>query len=108
RVDQALLASLERMPGVTAVAGVSVRPYRFGEIADGMQLRRPEEVATNPDRAVGASRVIVTPRYFEAMGISILDGRGFTETDRTAQERHAIVSRGLSRAMWGDASPVGK
>jgi putative ABC transport system permease protein len=108
RVDRELLSALERMPGVSAAAGVSVRPYRFGEIADGMQLRRPEEVATNPDRAVGASRVIVTPRYFEAMGISILDGRGFTETDRTASERHAIVSRGLARAMWGDPSPVGK
>jgi putative ABC transport system permease protein len=108
RVDQQLISVLERVPGVTAAAGVSVRPFRFGEIADGMQLRRPEDVATNPDRTVGASRVIVTPRYFEAMSIAILEGRAFSETDRTAGERHAIVSRGLARTMWGDASAVGK
>lgn len=108
RIDQQVVSALERVSGVTAAAGVSVRPYRFGEIADGMQIRRPEEVAANPDRAVAASRVIVTPRYFEAMSIAIVDGRGFTETDRTAAERHAVVSRGLAHAVWGDTSPVGK
>jgi predicted permease len=107
-VEQQLITALERVPGVTAAAGVSVRPYRFGEIADGMQMRRPEDAATNPDQTTGGSRVIVTPRYFEAMGISILEGRGFTEIDSTASLRNVVVSRGLARTLWGDSSPIGR
>jgi predicted permease len=108
RVDEPLLAALARVPGVTTAAGVSIRPYRFGEIADGFQIRRPEDATTDPNAATGASRVIVTPGYFDAMSIALLDGRGFTDTDRTAAVRPVIVSRGLARQLWGDRSPVGK
>jgi predicted permease len=107
RIEQQLVDALERVPGVTAAAGVSVRPYRFGEIADGIQMRRPEDVATNPNAATGCSRVVATPRYFDAMGIAIVEGRGFTEADRTAAEQHVVVSRSLARMIWGDSSPVG-
>jgi hypothetical protein len=55
-----------------------------------------------------ASRVIVTPRYFESMGIAILDGRAFTDTDRTSSQRVAVVGRSLARVMWGATSPVGR
>jgi hypothetical protein len=73
-----------------------------------VEVRRPENVATNPDAAMSASRVIVTPRYFESMGIAIFDGRAFTETDRTSSQRVAVVSHSLARAMWGATSPVGR
>ena len=108
QMEKQLVAALERVPGVTAAAGVSVRPFRFGEIADGMQLRRPEDAAVNPDATIGASRVIATPRYFEAMGVSILEGRGLAETDSTGSQRNVVVSRGLARMLWGDVSPIGR
>lgn len=108
RIERQLIDALERISGAIAAAGVSVRPYRFGEIADGMQLRRPEDAASNPDQTTGASRVIVMPRYFETMGISILEGRGFTETDSTVAQRNVVISRGLARMLWGDVSPVGR
>jgi putative ABC transport system permease protein len=108
RLNQQLLAAFERLPGVTAAAGVSVRPFRFGEVADGIQVRRPEDVATDPNAAVGAARMIVTPAYFTAMDIAVVDGRAFMESDRDATPPAVIVSRSLARTLWGDASPVGK
>jgi predicted permease len=108
QLDQRLLAALEQLPGTSAAAGVSVRPFRFGEIADGMQVRRPEDVASGRDAAIGASRVIVTPRYFDAMGIVLVAGRAFTDFDRTSSQRVTIVNRNLARALWGEASPLGK
>ena len=108
RLDQRLLTALEQLPGTSAAAGVSVRPFRFGEIADGMQVRRPEDAASTPDTAIGASRVIVTPRYFDAMGIALVAGRAFTDFDRSSSQRAAIISRSLARLLWGEASPLGK
>ncbi len=42
------------------------------------------------------------------LGVPILEGRPFAETDRAGTERVAIVSRGLARAYWGAESPVGQ
>ncbi len=108
RLDERLLTALEQLPGTSAAAGVSVRPFRFGEIADGIHVRRPEDVATAPDATVAASRVIVTPRYFDAMGIMLVAGRAFTDFDRLSSRSVAVVSRGLARVLWGEASPLGK
>jgi predicted permease len=107
RLNQQLLAAFERLPGITSAAGVSVRPFRFGEVADGIQVRRPEDVATDPNVSIAAARMIVTPLYFDAMNIAVLAGRAFTESDRDASPPVIVVSRSLARILWGDA-PVGE
>ena len=78
------------------------------EIADGILLRRPDEVTADAREAIGTSRVIVTPDYFLAMGIAIEEGRAFTDADRGSTALIAIVSRTLARTLWGDASAVGR
>jgi hypothetical protein len=109
RLSDRLLTSLQGLPRVAAAAGVSVRPFRFGEIADGLPVRRPEDTATSVDDAVAASRVVVTPDYFAAMGIGILDGRSFAEVDRAPSSPPVVViSRNLARTLWGDEHVVGR
>jgi putative ABC transport system permease protein len=108
RLGDELLASLSALPRASAVAGVSVRPFRFGEIADGLPVRRSEDAATSVDEALSASRVIVTPDYFAAMGIDMVHGRSFTEFDRSVSPTVAVVSRNLARALWGNEQVVGR
>jgi putative ABC transport system permease protein len=107
-LDRRLTDALAQMPGVSAAAGVSVRPYRFGEIADGLHVRRPDDAAASAQETIVASRVIVTPRYFQASGIQMLDGRSFTDFDADAATPQAIVTRGLAQALWGDERGVGR
>jgi len=50
----------------------------------------------------------VTPGYFEAMGISLKQGRGFTEQDDTASVRVMVVNEQMAKKYWAGASPIGK
>ncbi|MBZ5578112.1 MAG: ABC transporter permease [Acidobacteriia bacterium] len=50
----------------------------------------------------------VTPGYFQALGISILAGRPFTESDRASGEWPVILSATLARRMFGNENPIGQ
>ena len=56
--------ALRELPGVQQAAAVSLRPFRFGEIGEGLPVRRSGEVLISPDEATAASRVVVTTDYF--------------------------------------------
>jgi predicted permease len=51
---------------------------------------------------------VVSPDYFETMGIPLRRGRAFEATDRKDAPRVAIVSERLARRIWGFENPTGK
>jgi hypothetical protein len=51
---------------------------------------------------------VVTPGYFDALGISLVDGRSFERRDDATAPAVAVVSRSLARAYWPNQSPVGR
>jgi predicted permease len=50
----------------------------------------------------------VSPEYFSALRIGVIEGRGFEEADRAGAEEVAIVSRALAERVWPDESAVGR
>jgi predicted permease len=50
----------------------------------------------------------VAPNYFETMGILILQGRDFTERDKSGAPLVAIVSQQLGQHLWPGQGAVGK
>jgi predicted permease len=50
----------------------------------------------------------VTPGYFRAMGIRILSGRAFTESERQSGQSPLILNATLARRMFGGENPVGQ
>jgi predicted permease len=103
-----LQTSLLTVPGVRHAAAVSIRPFRFGEIVDGLPVRRAGDALIEPDAATGASRVVITSDYFNAMGQTIESGRQFDASDRAGGELVAIISRTLARTLFGDDDAVGR
>jgi putative ABC transport system permease protein len=55
-----------------------------------------------------ANRPHVSPAYFDAMGIRLLDGRLFDARDDADGEPVAIVSDLAARTYWPGANPIGK
>jgi predicted permease len=51
---------------------------------------------------------IVSPDYFPAMGIRLIDGRFFNEHDRKGEMETVIVNEALAKRFWPDDNPVGK
>jgi len=50
----------------------------------------------------------VSPGYFRAMGIPILVGRAFTESERASGDSPVILSASLARRFFGSQSPLGQ
>jgi len=46
----------------------------------------------------------VTPDYFRALGLPVIAGRAFTETDRAGAEPVAVVSARLAERYWPDGA----
>jgi putative ABC transport system permease protein len=50
----------------------------------------------------------VTPGYFDAVGTTIVRGRGFTDADSPSAPTVAIVDESMVRRYWPDEDPLGK
>ena len=51
---------------------------------------------------------VVTPDYFETLGIPVLRGRGFTEADRADAPNVVVISQSAARHYWPGQDPIGK
>ena len=100
-----VLDRLAATPGIVS-AGTTLNPFSVG---DGFQTLVHIEDHPSPD---GQPYTVqfrrVTPGYFDAMKIRVLDGRVFDRHDRVDSPPVVIVSRSFARRYWADASPLGK
>jgi predicted permease len=102
---------VRRLQGVSAVAGVYLRPFEFGAIGSGAAVvlegqspRDRDAWRKNPSLNAEA----VTPDYFNVMRIPVLQGRAFTEHDTEASPGVVIVSVSAARRLWPGQNPIGK
>lgn len=63
---------------------------------------------TPEGRVSSASLRAAAPRFFETLGIPLLDGRDFSRLDTRDAAPVSIVSRGLARNLWPDSTAVGE
>jgi putative ABC transport system permease protein len=105
-----LLPQLASLPGVESAAAAYLRPLETAAvgmdsafIAEGQPFE-PETADSNPL----VNWEAVTPGYFRTMGIQVLSGRDFAETDSTDGPAVAIVGESLARRIWPSESALGK
>jgi putative ABC transport system permease protein len=91
------------LPGVEEAAAINILPLGGAESIALLQ------VEGHPfDEKISFEGRSITPRYFAAMGISLLEGRAFTDADATGRPPVAIVSRSFARKYFPGQSAVGK
>lgn len=106
-----LLEKVEGQPGVLAAAVSSSFPMdpdlrTFG----GRPQRFQVEGDPRADAASTAVRSlrIVTPGYFNVLGIPLLSGRIFLDSDRDNTPAVVILNRSLAVRRWGHEDPLGR
>jgi putative ABC transport system permease protein len=102
-----LFERLGALPGVVSVGAATALPTS----PLGPDFERPIWPEERPDdeRARRQAWVrMVTPRYFETLGIGVREGRAFAESDGPNAPRAVILSEGLARRLWPAESAVGR
>jgi predicted permease len=95
------------LPGVRAAGFIQMLPLQnWGWTANSVDfLVRGRPPITPP---VPIQLRYVTPGYFEALGIPIVKGRGFTDRDEQGATRVILINETLSRRFFGDDDPIGQ
>jgi len=102
-----LLERLRTVPGVTDAAAVTQLPL-FSGMGWGQEITLEGQMAAPSDTKMSAATFAVTPRYFQTMGIKLLQGRDFTEQDRDGAPLTMIVNEAFARRFWPNENPIGK
>jgi len=97
------IAAMERIPGVKSAAMGLTLPYERA-LNDSMSLDNGPDAG----QEVGADVVYVSPGYFNALEIPLLQGRDFTSSDGAATQPVAIVNRTFARKFFPGVDPVGR
>jgi len=100
------IRQIDALPGVTRTAFGLVAPWRDAEnFGPGLQYSGDGHVHTNEDpRAMWRT---ISPGFFAALGVPVIQGRDFNDLDDKNHEPVAIVSQTLAQRMWPGESAVG-
>lgn len=98
-----LTAQVAALPGVNAAAAVSHPPFSYAD-----RFPFAVEGKTTPEERLSANNRIVSPNYYDVMGIPLRRGRVFTEHDRADQPGVTIINESMARRTWADEDPIGK
>ena len=102
---QELLDKLRATPGVRAASLASVPVLHGWEWDSGLTVEGHQ--AKDGEDMQGFMNSL-SPGYFEAMGIALLQGRDFDRRDVVKDAKVAIVNQKFARHYFGDRSAVGR
>jgi predicted permease len=100
-----LLVELERLPAVEGVALATALPFdggidlraKFEVLGRGMQQQKGNRTRVN----------VISARYPQLMGISLLHGRTISEADGPGQPFVAVVNRSFAKKYFPHDDPLG-
>ena len=101
---RSLLPNLRQVPGVENAAAASDLPATGAGSVPIHIKGQPEPPSSGPHTAV---HVVVTPDYFQAVGVPLLRGRSFAEYDDATAPRVLVVNQEFVHKFLQDRDPLG-
>lgn len=102
-----LSATLDAIPGVAASGASITYPFSGGSfVNDVTPADRAAEAG--PSGLLQARWRAVTPGFFDAVGLPLLQGRLFDGTDRWDGPRWVVISRTLAERLWPGQDASGR
>ncbi|HZQ54916.1 MAG TPA: ABC transporter permease [Bryobacteraceae bacterium] len=107
RVDREVMQRISRLPGAQAVGGTSNLFY-----LDERRTHALRAVEGHPPEPTAAWKPLVWTQisgdYFRTMGIPLIRGRFFRESDGPNAPLVVIISQTLAQRYWPGEDPIGK
>jgi putative ABC transport system permease protein len=103
---QALTRKLASLPGVTLASAVYPMPLSGEGWSGSVVIDNRSEVLGQPEPH--AEFAVAMPRYFSTVGVPLLEGRDFADTDTATSPQVVIVDRAFADTYWPGESAIGK
>jgi predicted permease len=100
---------ITELPGVERVAVGTVVPWRdAGAFGPGFQFTAEGYVKADGEEDPRARFRTVSPGFFAALGVPIIAGRDFNESDRRSSDPVVIISQSLAQRMFPTQDAVNR
>ena len=97
---------IKELPGVDAVAVGTIVPWRDAGNSFPFQFSAEGHVRAPGEEDPRARFRTVSPGFFAALGVPIIAGRDFNDTDRKGSEPVVIVSKSVAQRMFPNQDAV--
>ena len=105
KLRRALLDRVRALPGVAAAASASRAVMRGSGVKTTVL---PEGQTITEADSLNTSLNTVSPEYFDTMGMRILAGRGFQDSDRGVKPARVLVNQTFAQQFFPGIDPVGR
>ncbi len=102
-----ILLRLRQIPGVEAVSHSDSVPMGYLNNGGDTLIIDGAQHETDPS-AFGAGYNVVSPDYFNVMGIGLVRGRVFTDADDAHSQDVAVISESTAKKYWPGQDPIGR
>jgi putative ABC transport system permease protein len=99
------LDQIQTIPGVQAVGSINTLPLSKGPT---LAFRVEGREVTTPDKWPPANYRNISPDYFRAMNIPVVEGRPFSKNDKVGMPLVVMVNQALAHRDFPGENPVGK
>ncbi|MBV8551656.1 MAG: ABC transporter permease [Acidobacteriaceae bacterium] len=100
---------IKELPGVDGVAVGTMVPWRdAGDFSFGLEFSADGHVRAAGEEDPRARFRIISPGFFAALGVPMIAGRDFNDSDRRDGESVVIVSQSLAQRMFPNQDAVNR
>jgi predicted permease len=94
------------LPGITGVGAAEMLPIGLSYQEGNFDIPGVEPPAGEDQHSIAYN--VVSPSYFDVMGIQVVSGRGISETDGENSAPVVVISETAARRFWPGENPIGK
>ncbi|NQZ87672.1 MAG: ABC transporter permease [Colwellia sp.] len=102
--QQRLIQALIREPGIENATTASAFPGR----SSGRESIKIEDMANQDKQYPRSYFMTISKNYFEFLGVPVLEGRAFNDSDTIDSLPVVIVSTSFAKKFWPNTSSIGK
>ncbi|HKR61155.1 MAG TPA: ABC transporter permease [Pyrinomonadaceae bacterium] len=102
-----LLERVKTLPGVKSATAATLLPLGAGQ-GWGKLLTIEGQEADSMGKVPVVRFALVSPDYFQTLGIAVQQGRPFTTDDKGNSQPVAIINETLARRFFANENPIGK
>lgn len=100
-----ILERFATVPGVISVAATTELPFSGSNTSDYFTIEGRPTIAKESEPLTDYR--VVTPRYFQSMGIPLLAGRDFSETDTKKSPNVVVINQEFASRHFETENPLG-